>query len=126
MQSHTSVSVSSTLADRLRLMPKVEIHVHLEGATDAETVYEMAQKNRVSLPVSSLDEWKSFYKFRDFAHFAEVYITASQCMKTPGDYAFMVERFLQNQAEQNIRYSEAYFSPSLHFEKLPDEELIDA
>lgn len=126
MQSHTSVSVSPTLADRLRLMPKVEIHVHLEGATDAETVYQMAQKNRVSLPVSSLDEWKSFYKFRDFAHFAEVYITASQCMKTPDDYAFMVERFLQNQAEQNIPYSEAYFSPSLHFEKLPDEELIDA
>lgn len=66
LQEQSTTSISPVLAERLQAMPKVEIHVHLEGATDAETVYQMAQQNRVNLPVSSLDEWKSFYQFRDF------------------------------------------------------------
>ncbi|HEY9694283.1 MAG TPA: adenosine deaminase [Oculatellaceae cyanobacterium] len=126
MLSYTSNKVNPELVSRLQAMPKVEIHVHLEGATDAETVYQMAKKNQVNLPASSLEEWKSFYNFRDFPHFAEVYGTACKCMQTPEDYAFIAEQFLKNQAEQNIYYSEAYFSPSLHYNKLPDEEIMDA
>ena len=126
MLSYTPNKVNPELASRLQAMPKVEIHVHLEGATDAETVYQMAKKNKVDLPASSLEEWKSFYNFRDFPHFAEVYKTACKCMRNPEDYAFMVEQFLKNQSEQNIYYSEAYFSPSLHYGKLPDDEIIDA
>jgi len=126
MQAYTPTPVSPILASRLQRMPKVEIHVHLEGATDAETVYQMALGNQVTLPVASLEAWKSFYKFRDFDHFIEVYLTASQCMQTPEDYALMAEQFLKQQSIQNIRYSEAYFSPSLHYGKLPDDELLAA
>ncbi|MGL5806759.1 MAG: hypothetical protein ACRC2R_19965 [Xenococcaceae cyanobacterium] len=66
--------VSPQLADRLRAMPKAEIHVHIEGATSAETYYQIAQKNKIDLPVSSLEEWQSFFQFRNFAHFIEVYV----------------------------------------------------
>lgn len=117
---------SQELVDRLQAMPKVEIHVHLEGATDAETVYQMAQRNGFSLPAASLEEWKSFYQFRDFNHFIEIYLIASRCMQTPEDFALMVERFLSNQAQQNICYSEAYFSPALHFSKLTNLEILEA
>ncbi|ARV62061.1 adenosine deaminase [Nostocales cyanobacterium HT-58-2] len=126
MHSNASGQVAQTLIDRLQAMPKVEIHVHLEGAIDAETVYQMAQRNNFSLPAASLEEWKLFYKFRDFNHFIEVYGIASQCMQTAEDFAWMTEKFLQNQSEQNIRYSEAYFSPTLHSGKLTDEEILDA
>ncbi|WP_017314889.1 adenosine deaminase [Mastigocladopsis repens] len=126
MQFYTSVQISSTLAHRLEAMPKVEIHVHLEGATDAETIYEMAKRNQVELPVASLDEWKKFYKFRDFNHFIQVYVTASKCIQTPDDYVLMVERFIKHQSEQNIRYSEAFVSVSLHSKKLTDDELLAA
>lgn len=118
--------VPANLAQRLRQMPKVETHVHLEGATDAETVFAMSQRNKIALPVSTLDEWKAFYRFRDFKHFIEIYITAAACMRTPEDFRNMVKSFLHRQSEQHILYSEAYFSPSLHFDKLPDEEIIEA
>ncbi len=122
-----STAVSPDLAARLRSMPKAEIHVHLEGATDAETVWEMAKRNRIPLPAASLDEWQAFYVFRDFPHFAEVYITATAAMRTPDDYYSMVVSFLKNQAAQNIRYSEAYFSPQHHLRKgIPVPELLDA
>ncbi len=44
------------LAARLRTMPKVEIHVHLEGAADAATVWEMAHRNGLVLPARTLAE----------------------------------------------------------------------
>lgn len=122
-----SSEVSPDLARRIHAMPKVEIHVHLEGATDAETVWEMSRRNRIPLPVASLEEWRAFYEFRDFPHFAEVYVTATTCMRCPDDYTAMVESFLRRQAAQNIRYSEAYFSPQLHVGKgLSVTEILDA
>jgi adenosine deaminase len=118
--------IDPDLARRLTAMPKVEIHVHLEGATDAGTIFEMAQRNHVELPAASLEDWKRFYEFRDFNHFIEVYITASRCMCTPQDYARMCEQFLKRQAEQNISYSEVTFTPSLHLKKLSQAELLSA
>ena len=114
------------LENQLQAMPKVEIHVHLVGAIDAEVVYQMARKNRAELPVSSLKEWRSFYQFRDLAHFVEVYSLASQCIQTPEDYVLIVDQFLKNQSEQNIKYSEVHFGTLLHLNKFSDEELIDA
>jgi adenosine deaminase len=126
MPSIPSKPVDPELASRLQAMPKVEIHVHLEGATTAETIYQMAQRNQVDLPVVSAEAWRSFYQFRNFEHFIEVYITALGCMRTPEDYAWMVEQFLKQQAEQNIRYSEVYISDSRHTRAIPDDELLDA
>jgi adenosine deaminase len=124
---YQSTEVPTSLEKHLKAMPKVEIHIHLEGATDAETIFEMSRRNKIPLPVDSLEEWKAYYEFRDFAHFIEVYIAASRCMLTPDDYVAMVESFLMRQAGQNIKYSEAYFSPSLHLgRKLTKREVYDA
>ena len=123
---YTNIAPDADLLARLRAMPKVEIHVHLEGATDAETVWHMAERNGVSLPAASLDAWKSFYTFRDFTHFIDVYQTAGACMRTPEDFAFMTERFLAIQAAQNILYTEAFLSASLLVDKLPTPDLIAA
>jgi adenosine deaminase len=124
-QSFTT-HLNPELVNRIQAMPKAEIHVHLEGATTAATIYELAQRNQVELPVESAEEWQTFYEFRNFDHFVEVYIMALQCMRSPEDYALMVERFVQQQAEQNIRYSEVYISDSLHIRQIPDDELVDA
>lgn len=119
--------VPADMAADLRSMPKVDIHVHLEGATDAETVWEMSRRNGIPLPAGSLDEWCTYYQFRDFPHFAEIYVTATACMRTPEDYTAMVRSFLRNQAAQNVLYSEAYFSPQHHLRKgLSVSQILDA
>lgn len=114
------------LADAIVRIPKVELHVHLEGATDAETVWEMARRNRVGLPAATLDEWKRHYQFKNFEHFIEVYTTAASTMCTPADWAFMIDRFMANQARQNIVYSEVYVSASHQIGKLPLNEWMYA
>jgi adenosine deaminase len=118
--------VTETLAANLHAMPKMELHVHLEGATDAATVWELAHRNRIELPARTVEELEQMFVFRDFGHFIEVYLLAAGCMRTPEDYRILVGRFLDRQALHNIRYSEVFLSGSLLLDKFPHAELIDA
>jgi adenosine deaminase len=125
-QTDTATSISPEIVDRLQAMPKAELHVHVEGATDAETFYQMAQHNQVELPTDSLEAWKSFFEFRDFSHFIQVYTAAVKCLQTPADYALMIEQLYKRQSEENIRYTEAFLSASFLTQKFEDEEILAA
>ncbi|MGD0918686.1 MAG: adenosine deaminase [Thermodesulfobacteriota bacterium] len=125
-QSHAVTLVSPKLANLLRAMPKAEIHVHIEGATDAETYYQFAQRNQVELPTGSLEEWKAFFEFRNFSHFIEVYTAAVQCLQTPDDYGLMIECLFKRQSEQNILYTEAFLSASFLTQKFENDAILDA
>lgn len=126
LETFHSHSVSPAAAGWLAAMPKVEIHVHLEGAVSPEAVFEMAQRNGVQLPAGSLEEWREFYRFTDFLHFIKVYMATVSCMQKPEDFAQMAEDFLRRQAAQNVVYSEASFSAALHMGKLPADEMLGA
>jgi len=78
-----------------RRMPKVELHVHLEGSIRPETLLHLAEKNNVPLPVYSLDEIREWYQFSDFDHFLEVYFAICSCIRTPDDFYFITAEFLK-------------------------------
>ena len=122
---HTT-RVPEDLQRKLAGMPKVELHVHLEGATSPQAIFRMAERNGISLPAADRESWSEFCRFRDFAHFITVYETATQCMLTAADFTEMVVDFCERQAAQNVLYTEAFLSTGLHLQKLPPRELIDA
>lgn len=95
----------------IRAIPKVELHVHLEGSIRPATLLELARRNDVALPARTLDELRAFYQFTDFAHFIDVYGTIINCLRAPDDFALIVEEFGATMAEQNIRYAEVTWSP---------------
>ncbi|HEX7713370.1 MAG TPA: adenosine deaminase [Bacillota bacterium] len=125
-ESKISDSISAALIERLRAMPKAEIHVQIEGATAPETFYQIAQHNQIELPAQSLEEWETFFEFRNFPHFIQVYTAAVGCLQTPEDYALMIESFFKRQAEQNILYTEAFLSASFLTRKFEDAAILDA
>jgi adenosine deaminase len=115
------------LQQRLAVMPKAEIHVHLEGATAPDASYAIARRNAVDLPgISSLEEWKRYFDFRDFPHFIDVYRNTVDTIRTTDDLALMVAQFYVDQARQNVRYSECFISMSLHLRRLTAGEILDA
>jgi aminodeoxyfutalosine deaminase len=120
------MSETSGLASRLAAMPKVELHVHVEGAQMPETIWDMARRNGIDLPATTLEDWRHWYEFRDFAHFIEVYIAASRAMVTAGDFRDMIVAFHGYQASENVVYTEAFLSASLFVEKISWPGLIDA
>jgi len=109
-------------------MPKVELHVHLEGSVRPETLLKLAKRHQIALPADDLEGLRKWYTFRDFDHFIEIYSKISSCLRTAEDIEMISREFLVGQAEQNILYSEVTFTPySQYFNnQLGFDEQMDA
>lgn len=109
-------------------MPKVELHVHLEGSIRPETLLRLAKKHKRELPASTLEELRDWYRFRDFPHFATIYWTSSECLQEPEDIESITRDFLQNQKDQNILHSEFTYTPLTIFKRcnIPFDRQIEA
>jgi adenosine deaminase len=103
-----------SLDSYLRAAPKVELHVHLEGAIRPATLLELARRNRVDLPADTVDGLRQWFVYRDFSHFIKIFVTATRCLCTAEDYELIVYEFGAEMARQNVRYAEVTFSPSTH------------
>lgn len=96
-------------------MPKVELHVHLEGAIQPETLLLLAHRNGVALPHDTVEGLRDWYTFTDFPHFIQIYLAISACICTPDDIELIAREFLRGQAAQHIRYSEVTYTPYTHY-----------
>ena len=92
-------------------MPKVELHVHLEGSVQPETLLKLAKRHNIALPAHDLKGVRKWYQFRDFSHFLDIYMTISGCLHRAEDIELIAREFLIRQAQQNILYSEVTFTP---------------
>jgi adenosine deaminase len=111
----------------IQRLPKAELHVHLEGAIRPSTLLTLAGRHDVELPASDLDGLRRWFRFRDFDHFVEIYLTVSRCLRDPEDFALLATDFLAGQARQNVTYSEAHFTISTHAANGADPgEVLDA
>ncbi len=99
-----------TLPELCREMPKVELHIHLEGSIRPETVLKLAKRNGVELPADSVEGLREWYAFRDFPHFVEVYVAVTKCIRTPDDLETIMREFLEGQKDQNILHSEVTYT----------------
>ena len=110
-----------------RRMPKAELHVHLEGAIRPATLLQLARRNSAALPASDEDSLREFYRFRDFAHFVEVYVTVSRCLRTPDDYRLIAYEFGNDLGRQNVQYAEVTFTvaTNVRLTGLPWQEILD-
>ncbi len=88
--------------------PKIELHVHLEGTVRPDTLRAIAKRNDYPLP----DDLESLYRFRDFAHFIEVWILTTNAMRTAADFRQVVTDYAAEAASHGAVYLEAIFSPA--------------
>jgi aminodeoxyfutalosine deaminase len=88
--------------------PKIELHVHLEGTVRPDTLRAIAKRNDYALP----DDLESLYRFRDFAHFIEVWILTTNALRTAEDFRQVVVDYAGEAASHGAVYLEAIFSPA--------------
>jgi adenosine deaminase len=96
--------------DLVRL-PKVHLHVHLEGSMRPATVLELAERYGVALP-EGLREGR--YEFRDFTHFIAEWVAGLRCLQRPDDVRRIAYEFCEDQAADGVRYAEVSFSLPEH------------
>lgn len=116
-----------TLAAFVRAMPKVELHVHLEGAMSPGTLLELARRRRVDLPATEVAGLREWFRFRDFDHFVEVYLACSRVLQHPEDFQLLLADFAAAAQRENLRYAEVHFTIGTHWTNgAAVDEILDA
>lgn len=98
-------------ASYLRLLPKAELHCHLEGSVPAALAVALARRNGVELPASDPAQ---LYRFETLEEFLVIYVAVSRAMQTPRDFEEVTYTSLAEAAEGGLRYREIAFNPSNH------------
>ena len=93
----------------MRDLPKVELHLHLEGAAPPDFIRRLAAEKGVSL--QGVFNAQGGYAFDDFWHFLKVYEAATSVLTTPEDYARLVTAVLEERAADGVVYAETFLSP---------------
>jgi adenosine deaminase len=95
-------------------MPKAELHIHVEGSLEPELMFELARRNRVTLPYKSVDDVRKAYEFTDLQSFLQVYYQGMQVLVHERDFYDLTWAYLSKAHSQNVRHTEMFFDPQAH------------
>jgi adenosine deaminase/aminodeoxyfutalosine deaminase len=89
--------------DFIAQMPKAELHLHLEGSVEPETLHELD-------PSKPVEEFRAHYRYADFDAFLKAFAMVGKRLRTPEDYGLITRRLLERLASQNVQYAEIIVS----------------
>lgn len=101
----------------IRYIPKAELHIHIEGSLEPELMFELAERNSVTLPFASVDEVREAYKFTDLQSFLDIYYEGARVLLKEDDFYDMTWAYLQKAHSQNVRHTEIFFDPQTHTDR---------
>ncbi len=90
-------------------LPKVELHLHLEGAAPPAFIAGLAKEKKVD--IGGIFDAKGDYKYKDFWDFLKVYEAATSVLVKPEDYYRLTLAVLEESAASGVVYSETFLSP---------------
>jgi adenosine deaminase len=94
-------------------LPKVELHVHLEGAIPHGALFDLIQKYGGDPSLPDVTALARRFEYKSFAQFIEAWSWKNQFLREYEDFSHIAELTAGDMANQNIRYAEMFFSPSL-------------
>jgi adenosine deaminase len=97
-------------------LPKVELHLHLEGTFEPELIFEIAERNGIVLP-DSLDELRARYSFTDLQSFLDLYYANMAVLLHEQDFADLTRAYLARAQAAGVRHVEIFFDPQAHVER---------
>lgn len=100
----------------IRAMPKVELHVHLEGAIRLETLRIIAEQNEIPETLKDYATWIDLVEHPDYQRIDETIFTISQWLQAPEDLSLMAYELGVSLAKQNVKYAEVQVNPIPYIE----------
>jgi len=107
----------------IQSLPKAELHLHLEGSVEPQTLAELSRRHNTPLPtennrydatgsgdVLSEDDARELYAYRDFNGFLMAFKSVTERLRTPEDYELITYRLMQKLRQQNVIHAEVYVS----------------
>lgn len=105
-------------ASSLARLPKIDLHLHLDGSLRAETVLDLARQQGLSLPVWTAGELRRMLEVWGRAHDLAEYLTKFdlpvRLLQRADALARVAAELIEDVARENVRYAEVRFAPWLH------------
>lgn len=101
----------------LNELPKVELHLHLEGSLEPELMFALAQRNGVDLPFKTVEEVRAAYEFSNLQDFLDIYYQGANVLIHEQDFYDLTWAYLSKCKEQNVVHVEPFFDPQTHTDR---------
>jgi adenine deaminase len=107
-------TIAPELDHLIRAVPKVELHLHIEGTLEPEMVFELAARHGVTLPYPSVDALRAAYQFTDLQSFLDVYYAGCDVLRDEADFHAMTIAYLRRVHADRVVHAEIFFDPQTH------------
>ena len=106
-------------------LPKVELHLHIEGTLEPELMFALAERNMIKLPYASVEEVRQAYNFTNLQSFLNIYYAGANVLQTEQDFYDLAWAYFSKAHEQNVRHAEIFFDPQTHTDRgIPFETVV--
>ena len=114
------------LARFIQGLPKAELHLHIEGSLEPELMFDLARRNRISLPFASVEAVRAAYAFSNLQDFLDIYYQGAGVLMTEQDFQDLAMAYFRRVAADGCRHVELFFDPQTHTDRgLPFRIAID-
>jgi len=103
--------------DWLNKLPKVELHLHLEGSLEPELMFELAQRNNMDLPFDTVEQVHRAYAFSSLQDFLDIYYQGAGVLQVEQDFYDLTWAYLIKCHQQNVVHVEPFFDPQTHTDR---------
>lgn len=100
--------------DWLNKLPKVELHLHLEGSLEPELMFLLAKRNQVKLPFKTVEQIQEAYQFNNLQDFLNIYYQGADVLVAEQDFYDLTWAYLIKCQQQNVLHVEPFFDPQTH------------
>lgn len=103
-----------TIQALIAALPKVELHLHIEGTLEPQMMWDLAQKHQIALPYDSVDAIAQAYQFSDLQSFLDLYYQGADVLRDEDDFFALMWAYLLRCKEDNVVHTEIMFDPQTH------------
>ena len=98
-------------------LPKIELHVHIEGTLEPELLFALAERNHIELPYPDVDSLRSAYQFTNLQSFLDLYYQGAAVLQTQADFFDLTWAYLLRCQKDNVVHTEIFFDPQTHTQR---------
>ena len=95
----------------IRLIPKAELHLHIEGSLEPDLMFSMAKKNGVNIKYKSEDDLRAAYNFNNLQEFLDIYYAGADVLITEQDFYDLTIAYLKKIQAANVIHTEIFLEP---------------
>lgn len=105
------------LKQLVELLPKAELHIHIEGSLEPAMMMHLAKRNNVELPYPDIKSIAAAYNFNCLQDFLNLYYQGMSVLLSSQDFYDLTWSYLLRCQHQNVIHCEIFFDPQGHTER---------